>query len=100
MHAVLSRLEGARQVLLLDTSERRLRQAEDFDLDARVPVKPSDFDFAAACALIQSGRFPADHIITHTLPLDFITQAFPLMESGEALKVCIHPHSTPPGSPG
>lgn len=167
MHAVLSRLEGARQVLLLDTSERRLRQAEAFDLDARILVcsdgshreavnewtegegpsvvivacssapaqadalemagkaarveffgglpksaptallntnhlhykelilsgsfseKPSDF--AAACALIQSGRFPADRIITHRLPLEAITQAFPLMEAGEALKVCIGP---------
>ena len=48
-------------------------------------------DFQAAQALIQSGRFPADRMITHTLPLDAITIAFPLMESGEALKVCIYP---------
>ncbi len=48
-------------------------------------------DFQAAQALIQSGRFPADRIITHHLPLQRITEAFPLMESGEALKVCIHP---------
>ncbi len=46
-------------------------------------------DFQAAQALIQSGRFPSDRIITHTLPLDRINEAFPLMESGEALKVCI-----------
>jgi L-iditol 2-dehydrogenase len=167
MHAVLSRLEGAQQVLLLDTSESRLRLAEAFDLDARIPVSPdgSHFeavreltdgygpsvvivacssapaqgealemagkaarveffgglpksaptahlntnhlhykelllsgsfsekmsDFQAAQALIQSGRFPTDRIITHTLPLDSITQAFPLMESGQALKVCIDP---------
>lgn len=51
--------------------------------------KPSDFQ--AAQALIQSGRFPADQIITHTLPLERLTEAFPLMESGEALKVCIVP---------
>ena len=48
-------------------------------------------DFQAAEALIQSGRFPADRIVTHTLPLDRILGAFPLMESGEALKVCILP---------
>jgi L-iditol 2-dehydrogenase len=46
-------------------------------------------DFQAAQALIQNGRFPAARLITHTLPLDSITEAFPLMESGEALRVCI-----------
>lgn len=50
-------------------------------------------DFQAAFALLHSGRFPADQIITHTLPLDRITEAFGLMESGEALKVCILPQS-------
>lgn len=48
-------------------------------------------DFQAAFALINSGRFPADKIVTHTLPLPRIEEAFTLMESGEALKVCIHP---------
>lgn len=48
-------------------------------------------DFQAAYALLHSGRFPADKIITHHLPLERITEAFPLMESGEALKVCIEP---------
>ena len=48
-------------------------------------------DFQAAFALLHSGRFPADKIITHTLPLDRITEAFGLMETGEALKVCILP---------
>lgn len=48
-------------------------------------------DFQAAFALLHSGRFPADKIITHHLPLDRVTEAFPLMESGEALKVCIEP---------
>ncbi|MEM1295110.1 MAG: alcohol dehydrogenase, partial [Verrucomicrobiota bacterium] len=48
-------------------------------------------DFQASQALIQSGRFPADRIITHTLPLERINEAFPLMESGKALKVCVNP---------
>jgi L-iditol 2-dehydrogenase len=47
-------------------------------------------DFQAAFALINSGRFPADKIVTHTLPLARIGEAWGLMESGEALKVCIH----------
>jgi L-iditol 2-dehydrogenase len=48
-------------------------------------------DFQAAFALLHSGRFPADKIITHRLPLERITEAFPLMEGGAALKVCITP---------
>ncbi|MEM1444261.1 MAG: zinc-binding dehydrogenase [Verrucomicrobiota bacterium] len=48
-------------------------------------------DFQAAFALLHSGRFPADQIITHHLPLERIEEAFPLMETGEALKVCIEP---------
>jgi len=48
-------------------------------------------DFQAAFALINSGRFPAGKIVTHTLPLARSEEAFGLMESGEALKVCIHP---------
>ena len=48
-------------------------------------------DFVAAQALVQSGRFHADRVVTHTLPLERITDAFPLMESGEALKVAIEP---------
>ncbi len=50
-------------------------------------------DFQAAFALLHSGRFPADRIITHHLPLERIAEAFPLMESGEALKVCILPQA-------
>ena len=49
-------------------------------------------DFQAAFALLHSGRFPADKIITHHLPLEQIGQAFPLMEGGAALKVCILPN--------
>lgn len=48
-------------------------------------------DFQASQALIQSGRFPADKIITHTLPLERINESWGLMESGEALKVAISP---------
>jgi L-iditol 2-dehydrogenase len=48
-------------------------------------------DFQAAFALLHSGRFPAEKIVTHHLPLDQITDAFALMESGAALKVCIEP---------
>jgi L-iditol 2-dehydrogenase len=169
MHAVISRLQGAQKVIMLDTSLPRLKMAEGFDIDEFVPVTPDgahiermkeltdgfgpsvvivacssahaqadalemagkaarvEFfgglpkssptatlntnhlhykelvlsgsysekmsDFQAAQALVQSGRFPADKIITHTLPLADITQAFDLMESGEALKVCIDPNA-------
>ncbi|HAB19925.1 MAG TPA: zinc-binding dehydrogenase [Verrucomicrobiota bacterium] len=48
-------------------------------------------DFQAAFALLHSGRFPADKIVTHRLPLGRIEEALLLMESGEALKVCILP---------
>jgi L-iditol 2-dehydrogenase len=50
-------------------------------------------DFQAAQALVQSGRFPADKIVTHVLPLERITEGFQLMENGEALKVCIDPRA-------
>ena len=48
-------------------------------------------DFQAAFALLNSGRFPSQKFVTHTLPLDRITDGFRLMETGEALKVCILP---------
>jgi L-iditol 2-dehydrogenase len=167
MHAVVSRVQGAQKVWLLDVSAERLEKVGAFDIDAVVRVeedgshlekmkeltgglgadvvivacsvaaaqadaleiagkaarieffgglpksKPTATlntnhlhykecvitgsysekmsDFQAAQALIQSGRFPADKIITHHLPLERIEEAFPLMESGEALKVCIMP---------
>jgi L-iditol 2-dehydrogenase len=50
-------------------------------------------DFQAAFALLNSGRFPSSKFVTHTLPLDRVTDAFSLMESGESLKVCILPQS-------
>jgi L-iditol 2-dehydrogenase len=49
-------------------------------------------DFQSAYSLITSGRFPADKIVTHTLPLDRITESFNLMETGQSLKVCILPN--------
>ncbi len=50
-------------------------------------------DFQAAVALLNSGRFPSKHFVTHTLPLERITTGFHLMETGEALKVCVLPQS-------
>ncbi len=170
MHAVVSRLQGAQKVWMLDTMESRLKMAERFDIDGTIQVKPDGFhrdamneltdgfgpsvvivacsnahaqadafeivgkggrveffgglpksaptavlntnhlhykeivvtgsysekmsDFQASQALIQGGRFPADKIITHTLRLERIVDAFPLMESGEALKVCIDPRGS------
>jgi len=169
MHAIVSRLQGAQKVFMLDTAENRLRMAKDFGVDETLVVekdgahrerlkeltggvgpsvvivacssphaqadaleiaakggrveffgglpKSNPFasldtnhlhykeivvsgsysekmsDFQAAQALLQSGRFPADKIITHTLPLRDIEKAFLLMESGEALKVCIDPRA-------
>jgi L-iditol 2-dehydrogenase len=48
-------------------------------------------DFQAAFALLHSGRFPAEKIITHRLPVARILDGYALMESGAALKVCLHP---------
>ena len=167
MHAVVSRLQGAQKVIVVDTAEPRLRLAGNFDVDAtllsdadgghrqaileltgglgptvvivacsvaaaqadaleiagkgaRVQFfgglpKSNPFaslntnhihykelmvtgsysekrsDFQAAQALIQGGRFPADKIVTHRAPLAEIHHAFALMESGEALRVCVQP---------
>jgi L-iditol 2-dehydrogenase len=48
-------------------------------------------DFEAAQAMVFSGRFPAAKLLTHELPLSRLNEAFPLMEQGSALKVCILP---------
>jgi L-iditol 2-dehydrogenase len=48
-------------------------------------------DFQAAKALIESGRFPAQKIVTHQLPLSRINEAWGLMQRGESLKVAILP---------
>ena len=63
----------------------------DQELVIRGSYSEKRTDFQAAKTLIESGRFPADRIITHHLKLDDVTEAFPLMESGEALKVCVLP---------
>ncbi len=169
MHAVVSRLQGAQKIYILDNNPARLEMARSFDLDGTVlvtadgshreevarltggqgtdvtivavssaaaqadalviaakagrvnffaglpkssPVAALDVnqihykelvvtgsysekksDFQAAFALLHSGRFPAEKIITHRLPLERIIDGFRLMESGEALKVCIAPNS-------
>ncbi|MEZ4827007.1 MAG: alcohol dehydrogenase catalytic domain-containing protein [Bacteroidia bacterium] len=167
MHAVLSRLQGAQSVYMIDINENRLDMMRRFDIDGTILSTPEgshiesslevtdgdgfdvvivavssakaqadaleiagkgarvEFfgglpksnptavlntnhlhykelivsgsysekisDFTTAYRLIQSGRFPADKFITHVLPLDRIHESFSLMESGEALKVCIDP---------
>jgi L-iditol 2-dehydrogenase len=48
-------------------------------------------DFESAMNLVFSGRFPCEQLITTHLPLSRLTEAFPLMENGQALKVCITP---------
>jgi len=59
--------------------------------DLRIPYSEKKSAFRASLALLHNGRFPAEKFITRTLPLERIHEAFPLMESGEALKVCILP---------
>lgn len=48
-------------------------------------------DFEAAMNILFSGRFPAEKLVTTVLPLARITEAFPMMEKGSALKVAITP---------
>jgi L-iditol 2-dehydrogenase len=62
---------------------------KELELSGSYSEKKSDFQ--AAYALLHGGRFPADKLVTHTLPLSRMPEAFDLMESGEALKVCIVP---------
>ena len=168
MHALLSRLQGAQKVFVVDTNPERLDMAKRFDIDGAILSSPDNShreriieltsgngpdvvivavsaaaaqndalemaakagrvnffaglpktaptatlnvnhihykeltisgsysekksDFQAAYALLHSGRFPADKIVTHHLPLERITEGLGLMESGEALKVCITPN--------
>jgi L-iditol 2-dehydrogenase len=49
-------------------------------------------DFQAAKALIESGRFPSDRIVTHSLPLERVTESFGMMQRGESLKASIAPN--------
>lgn len=41
--------------------------------------------------LVVSGRFPAEKFITHILPLSRINEAIRLTQTGEAMKVILHP---------
>jgi L-iditol 2-dehydrogenase len=167
MHALVSRLQGAQKVYILDNNPARLERAGLFDLDGVILVEADGShreailqltegrgvdvtivavsaataqndalalaakagrvnffaglpksspeatldvnhihykelvvsgsysekksDFQAAFALLHSGRFPAEKIITHRLPLAGIVDGFRLMETGEALKVCLAP---------
>jgi L-iditol 2-dehydrogenase len=45
----------------------------------------------AALNLLQRGVIPADMLITHTMPLDDVGQAFETAASGEGLKVIVEP---------
>jgi len=74
------------------TAQLDVNQIHYKELEISGSYSEKKSDFQAAFALLQSGRFPADQIVTHTLPLSQITKAFELMESGEALKVCIDPN--------
>ncbi|MDR2423461.1 MAG: alcohol dehydrogenase catalytic domain-containing protein [Prevotellaceae bacterium] len=42
-----------------------------------------------AVELLAAGTFPAEKIVTHRLPLDWIEQAFDLMRRGESLRVVL-----------
>ena len=46
-------------------------------------------DFPRTLELYRSGRLPLDRLISHTLPLGEVSQAFALMHSGEALRVIL-----------
>lgn len=72
---------------LLNTNQLHYKELQ---LSGSYSEKMSDFQ--SAYALINSGRFPSGKIITHTLPLERITESFTLMETGQSLKVCILPN--------
>jgi Zn-dependent alcohol dehydrogenase len=44
-----------------------------------------------AVALLGAGKVPGEKLVTHTLPLSEIHQAFHLMETGESLRVVLTP---------
>jgi L-iditol 2-dehydrogenase len=46
---------------------------------------------AKAVALIAAGTFPADRLVTHSLPFEGFQEAIALMERGEALRVVLTP---------
>lgn len=57
--------------------------------------KRSDFEHAQE--LIMSGKFPAEELITHRLPLDQVCEAFGMMTAGTSLKVCVNPNGAVSG---
>jgi L-iditol 2-dehydrogenase len=71
-----------------------LNQVHYKELEISGSFSENAHDFQAAKALIESGRFPANRIVTHELPLSRINDAWGLMASGEALKVTILPGLT------
>lgn len=48
-------------------------------------------DVTQAVTYLTQGLLPADKLVSHVLPLDDITRAFELMQSGEALRVVLKP---------
>ena len=78
--------EAYRETALLNTNHLHYKELL---VSGSYSEKPSDFE--AAQALVFSGRFPAAKLVTHQLSLERATEAFPLMEQGSALKVCITP---------
>jgi len=46
-------------------------------------------DFARTLDLYRAGRLPLDRLVTHSLPLAEVTDAFELMKSGDAVRVVL-----------
>jgi threonine dehydrogenase-like Zn-dependent dehydrogenase len=46
---------------------------------------------AAALDLLASGAIPTGRLVTHSLPLDAVAEAYRVADSGEALKVMVTP---------
>jgi L-iditol 2-dehydrogenase len=78
------------------TAALDLNQVHYKELEISGSFSENAHDFQAAKALIESGRFPAERIVTHQLPLSRINDAWGLMASGEALKVTIIPGDAAP----
>ena len=48
-------------------------------------------DVTQAVQYLAEGTLPADRLVSHVLTLDAVTEAFELMQSGEALRVVLKP---------
>jgi len=48
-------------------------------------------DVEQAVGYLAEGTLPADRLVSHVLDLDAVTEAFALMQSGEALRVVLKP---------